>query len=347
MRILVVAPGPAFSVKDVQYGWENALRNLGHTVATYNLSERMSFFAAADWGDEVGKLDTEQVITLATEQLGNACYKFWPDVIFVISGFFMPEDIWKIWRDRGWHKTVLVCTESPYEDDRQFDQVQRWQPDHVLLNDPINLMRFKTIHDSVWYSPHAYEPTVHHPGGTRAGYECDVSFVGTGYPSRIDLLARTDWRGIDLKLAGMWSSVGGTCLEPYVMHDIKECFDNADTADLYRSSKMSANLYRGANGAQAGAGEANHPELANGWAVGPREIELAACGTFFAREPRPEGDELFPMLPTFTDARELGDIVRYYLEHESAREAAALQALEAIQDRTFDAHARRLMQLLG
>ncbi len=145
----------------------------------------------------------------------------------------------------------------------------------------------------------------------------------------------------------MWSSVEGTCLEQFLVHPIKECMDNAETADLYRSCKMSANMYRGATIGDRGSSEANHPELLNGWAVGPREIELAACGTFFARESRPEGDELFPMLPIFSDPRELGDIVRYYLEHDDEREDAARKAREAITDRTFEAHARRLMQLLG
>lgn len=37
--------------------------------------------------------------------------------------------------------------------------------------------------------------------------------------------------------------------------------------------------------------------------------KLAACGTFFARDPRPEGDELFPMLPTFTDPGEFRRVV--------------------------------------
>lgn len=351
MRILVVAPGPAYSVKDVQIGWEKALRKQGHTVGTYNLSERMSFFAAAEW-PEFGGLDVHDVVQLATEQIGNVCYKFMPDMIFVISGFFIPESIWSIWRDRRWHKTVLVCTESPYEDDTQFERTLRYEPDVVLLNDPINLMRFKSIHDNVYYSPHAYDPDMHFPGPAREEFACDFSFVGTGYASRRDLFARVDWRGIDFNLAGNWKTVAGTVLEDFVMHPINECFDNVDAADLYRSSKMSANLYRGGNTVTSGIGnigkkEANHPELNEGWAVGPREIELAACGTFFARESRPEGDELFPMLPIFTDARELTDIMRYYLEHDDKREDAALAARAAIQDRTFDAHAARLMQLLG
>lgn len=341
MRILVVAPGPGFSVADVQHGWENALAALGHDVRTYDLDNRISFFGAADFGDDIGKLTGDQAIAHAVEGLGNACYQFWPDVIMVISGFFIPDHFWQVWKRFG-IKTVLVCTESPYEDDRQFAQVERWEPTHVLLNDPVNLLKFKTIHDSVWYSPHAYDPSVHYED-PRLARTVDFSFVGTGYPSRIDFFARVDWRGIDPVLAGMFASAHGTCLEDFVtLHDIGDCFDNDEAAELYRASKISANLYRGGSDA-----EANHPTLTAGWAVGPREIELAATGTFFLREPRGEGDELFPMLPTFTEPGEFTELLRYYLAHDDQRLHAAARAREAVTDRTFDAHARQLMHLLS
>jgi hypothetical protein len=41
MRILVVQPGPDFSVHDVFTGWVEALRGQGAEVATYNLNDRL------------------------------------------------------------------------------------------------------------------------------------------------------------------------------------------------------------------------------------------------------------------------------------------------------------------
>lgn len=340
----MVAPGPSFSVADVQRGWERALTNLGHEVRTYNLDDRLSFFGAARFSDGEHTLEQtlepEEVVRLAVEPLGNACYRYWPDVIIVVSGFFVPNDLWEVWKHRP-HKTVLLCTESPYEDDRQFDQAIICEPDVVLLNDPTNMHAFRAHRDNVWYAPHAYDPEIHSPGPSVPEYECDFSFVGTGYSSRRDLFARVDWHGIDAKLAGMWTSVAGTCLEPFLIHPLKECFDNTDTVQLYRSSKASANLYRGGSD-----NEANDPRLREGWSVGPREIELAATRTFFLREPRPEGDELFPFLPRFEEPEEFEEMLRYFLTHDHVREELAQRAYDAIRDRTFDAHARRLMQIL-
>lgn len=281
---------------------------------------------------------------MAVEPLGAACYKFWPDVILVVSGFFLPNDIWDAWKTRP-HTTVLLCTESPYEDNLQFERMMTWEPDHLLLNDPQNIERFRAHHKSVWYAPHAYDAELHTPGPALPELATDFGFVGTGYRSRLDFFARVGWHGIDASFAGMWQMAGGTCLEDFVIHPLEECFDNAEAIDLYRSSKVSANLYR-ARGADAG-NEAHDPRLGVGWAVGPREIELAATQTFFLREPRPEGDELFPMLPTFESPAEFEDKLRYYLNHDDEREAAARGAQQAIADRTFDAHARQLMQLLS
>ena len=43
MRILIVHPGPNFSVADVYTGWNEALAGLGCEIHGYNLDDRMRF----------------------------------------------------------------------------------------------------------------------------------------------------------------------------------------------------------------------------------------------------------------------------------------------------------------
>ena len=88
-------------------------------------------------------------------------------------------------------------------------------------------------------------------------------------------------------------------------------------------------------------------DSADGIACGPREIELAATGTWFARQSRPESDELFPMLPVFSSPEELGDVLRWALANPDVRDEAGSAARSAILDRTFPNNAKRLMGLLG
>jgi hypothetical protein len=119
-------------------------------------------------------------------------------------------------------------------------------------------------------------------------------------------------------------------------HDTDECCDNPVTVDLYTSTMVSANLYRK---------EASHS--ADGWSMGPREVELAACGTFFLREPRGESDQVLPTLPTFTDPGDFTDKLRWWLAHPHARTEAARLARQAVAGRTFSSNAAQMLTRLG
>ena len=140
--------------------------------------------------------------------------------------------------------------------------------------------------------PHAYRPLVHHPGPVDPVMACDLAFVGTGFPSRVEFLEAMDLDGLDVLLAGAWAWLPDSSpLRRMVAHDLGECIDNTQTASIYRSAMTGINLYRR---------EADDGDHADGVSCGPREIEMAACGLWFARDPRPESDDLFPMLPSFT-----------------------------------------------
>ncbi len=326
-------------MSDVCDGWTNALTRLGCDVRVFNLDDRLAFYSAARLDDK--HLNPNDAITLAAQGLKTKCYEFDPDVILVISGFFVPEEIWNLWKHRK-AKTVLLCTESPYEDDKQLQRVYANAPTLALLNDPTNLDDFRSIHPATYYIPHGYDPQRHHP--VKGKPESDFVFVGTGYPSRIEFFEQVDWSGIDAKFGGNWGGVtDDSPLLPLLTDERGNCIDNSDATALYQRTKVSANLYRATRNKKV---EANRPDLAYGWSIGPREVELAACQTFFLREERGEGDDLFPMLPTFSEPGEFASLLHWFLAHPGKREKAAAQARAAIADRTFDAHAARMLRLL-
>jgi len=332
----VVHPGPEYSVSDVHRGWLRGLAEVGVDVKEYNLHDRLSFYSSAGHlttdGEFIKALDKTDAVHIAAGGLKSVCYDWWPDVVIVISGFFVNQHLVDVMRDRG-HKVVIVMTESPYQDDLQLDQADRF--DAVVINDPTNLDRFLHVNPNTLYLPHCYDADIHHPGPST--FEADCAFVGTAFPSRVEFMQKVDWTGIDLGLAGNWNDTPHD-LAKYVVHDLDNCLPNESTADVYRGALTSFNLYRT---------EAQRPELSDGWAMGPREVELAACGTWFARQSRPEGDELFPMLPIFESPEQLGDQIRWALAHPAERRNAAERARAAISDRTFDANAKRLLSSLG
>jgi spore maturation protein CgeB len=123
VKILLVHPGPDFSVHDVFTGWYEAFRELGVEVAPFNLNDRLVAFANAlvdtNETDETGhpivrNMFTEEGVFLASmEGLSHALLTFWPDVVMFVSGFFLNAATMTLLRMRRF-KIVTLMTESPY-----------------------------------------------------------------------------------------------------------------------------------------------------------------------------------------------------------------------------------------
>ena len=345
MRWLIGHPGPHFSVHDLYEGWVEALRGLGEQVFTFNLGDRISFYSAAyievpDLVDEQGRpgmrkaMDRDVALYTAAHEILRGAFLCWPDVVLLVSAFWYPPYLLDALRGRGM-QVVLLHTESPYQDDEQL--VRAAHADINLLNDPSNIEAYRDLAPAE-YMPHAYRETVHYPPPFGAVPEWDFAFIGTGFPSRVEFFEAMDLDGLDAHLAGPWLNLPpDSPLRDWTSPTLDNCVDNADTAAIYRKARTSLNLYRR---------ESEDAHEGEGWAMGPREVELAACGTWFTRDSRPESDQLFPMLPSFTSPAEASDQIRWAIAHPGEREKAAAQAREAVADRTFDANAKRLLKLL-
>jgi spore maturation protein CgeB len=279
-------------------------------------------------------LTAEQAVLHAVNGLAAALWKVRPHVLLSVSTFFGDAMLLDHARESG-TRVVLLHTESPYEDERQLKLAPH--ADLNLVNDPTNLAVFESLAPTV-YAPHAFRPDVHCPGPTEET-PSDFSFIGTGYPSRIAFFEAMDLSGLAVSLGGNWMRLAEESpLRRHLVHPIDECLDNRDSVAVYRAAKCGLNLYRK---------EAENDTSVDGWALGPREVEMAATGLFFLREPRGEGDEVLDMLPTFESPAEASALLRWYLGHDNERETLAAKAREAIQDRTFDNHAAKLLRLLG
>ena len=338
MRILCVEPGPNFSVQDVHRGWVRAFQHLGCEVVSLNLGDRLDLYALAHIqknGEWVKAISDTDALQMAAKGIESAAFEFWPDVVFITSAFFVPKFTMDILRARGM-KVVAMFTEEPYELDRELAVAAC--ADLSLINDPTHLAAFREVCPTE-YQWHCYDPAVHYPRPPQPEHASDFAFVGTGFPSRVEFFEKVRWDGIDVALAGHWSNLpSDSPLRPFVAHDIDECIDNDDAVALYAATKMSANLYRQ---------EAQRPELVEGWSMGPREVELAACGTPFLRQSRGEGDELLGFLPRFETPHDFGEQLRWWLARDGAREAVAEKARDAIADRTFTDSAKRLLHRLS
>jgi hypothetical protein len=342
MRILIAHPGPGYSVADVYSGWDEALRALGLNVYVFNLDDRLVFYDNAYLQDDDGNyrkaLDPNGAVQLAMNGLAAGLFKLRPEIL--ISVFSLFHDVRTLDMARAYGtKVVMLHTESPYEDGRQMEISQH--ADLTLINDPTNLERFREICPTE-YVPHSYRPKVHWFGGYPRNDGPDLFWAGTAFPSRVVFLEQMNFEGLDVKLGGNFASIGARPESPLheylVEKDFRYCMQNTDTADWYRKAKMGINFYRR---------EAEEAHKATGWSCGPREIEMAACGLPFLRDPRGESDELFPFMPSFDTVEDASEKLRWWLDHEKERLDVAAKAYEAIKDRTFDKQASMMLRKLG
>jgi hypothetical protein len=363
-RILIVHPGPDFSVADVYRGWEKALKKLGHTVMGYNTNDRLAHYGHSRM-PEPGKpscdacgqlpthaaLDADGIKQLSMAGLYEPLYKFWPEIVFFVSGFYMTPEMLQVIRTRR-HKIVILHTESPYQDD---EQMARGEFAHLnLLNDPVNLEAWKDLDVPVAYMPHAYDPDLHFPSWKPDRFETDFLFVGTLFKSRAEFFSRFDFSGLTASFGGSGWDLAmaeypelvtavvdrqkGYRLVDYVGHALDCCVPNEETARLYRTARVGINFYRR---------ESEDSQAGRGWAMGPREVEMAASGLFFLRDPRPESDELFDgVLPAFSSAEEASALMHLWAKDPAMREHAARLAYERIASRTFDNNARKATELM-
>lgn len=331
-RVLLVEPGPDFSVADVSNGWKAGLEANGCDVRVFPMGHWVAWMSAASQALDDPDTTDHQAAQLVQPMLRGAALDWWPDLVVVVSGFYVTGETLNILRARRM-PVAVIFTESPYEDDDQAHLAAF--ADFAIVNDPTNLDLFRQHNPNTHWMPHAWDPRVHRRQVVGKEYRSDVCFVGSGFPSRVATLEAVDWRGIDFALAGHWFSLtDDSPIRPFLTHPIDCCCPNDEAAKLYSGTKLGLNIYRR---------EAQRPELSAGWAMGPREVELAAIGVPFITEPRGENRERFPYLPTFDDPVDLSEKLRWWLGHDIERQALGRRLQAAVADQTFDEHARRLL----
>src|SRR5690348_2610144 len=116
MRILLIEPGPGFSVMDSHNGYLEAFQQLGCTTVSLSYNDRLAFYSEAGRvtadGEFVRMVDEVGAVRMAAKGIEAACFEFWPDILWVTSCFFIPMDTLDIIRSRG-ITVVINHLESP------------------------------------------------------------------------------------------------------------------------------------------------------------------------------------------------------------------------------------------
>lgn len=328
-KILVVSSPHAYTTRDV---WKRVIAGLdanGAHIQPYDLLPRYSmyeFFMAQARKHNFPLPPSFGVNTLACEPVGMAAPFYDCDTVLIVSPQYFPMSIVDVLRKIG-IKTAAYFTEAPYEDTLNAP-VQASHFDVVLVNDRNSVGLFKSFCDDTYYLPHSYDPELHHPGGKRNGTASKALFIGTGYPSRCKFLQRIDWAGIDLELHGLWWLPSRSRLRPFVQGKV---MDNEDVAERYRAPDVAVAISMHRN--QRYVDDQRSIDLGEAYSVGPRTLELAACGLFQVSDHRDELTDIFgDAVPEYETPRELQALLRRALDEPAWREDLAARQLAAMED---------------
>lgn len=347
MRILLVHPGASFSVADVYNGLLKALKNDGHEVITYRTDSYL--MASGKYLEVAHEFATAKGMDVPTPSQADIFYhsslgllekalRFLPDFVLVMSGMYIHPDVIVMLRRAG-IKVSAVLTESPYQDWEQSKLIKHLNWAYTNELHSVDALRTMIPSGQVHYLPHAFDPDVHTPEEVLSSeYYHDVVFVGSGFEDRISLLEGVNWKGIDLGLYGVWETVKPS--SPIYRSIRDNVIDNTVATKIYRRSTIGLNIYR----KNMYYDDDERVEF-DAYSMNPRVLELAACGTFFLSDDRPEQREVFgSTLPTFTTSAELERLIRYYLDDSNERNAIAKRLPELVQGRTFKAMAERIVE---
>jgi len=348
MKLMLVHPGADFSTADIYTGLRGAFERRGVELVLYNLSGRIersaSYLAhlykkAKKDGQDVERPNDADVSYLASVGIVERALRHMPDWTLIVSAMYLHPDAVIMLRRAG-QKVAILFTESPYDDENQL----RLAPyvDACWVNERSSVAKFREINPHTYYYQHALDAQKHTPKADDMDVPAhDVVFVGTGFKERLELLQAVDWTGIDLGLYGTWVLLGARSrLRQYIRGG---AIQNEKTAALYRKAKIGLNLHRSSKGFGRDV-----PHTQGAESLNPRCYELAATGTFFVTDYRAELTDVFgDTVPTFRNARECEEIIRYYLAHEEERRAIAARLPELVKPHTFDARAEQILGVLN
>lgn len=340
MRVLVVAPGHAFSTIDVFDGLVYGLRSHGVDTKTFPLHETLEIVAVMiEHTKRANALPAyPSPHDMACAGIPGLCMAYGITHCIVVNGENVPPSIPATLR-RGGIVTALLCTESPYQTTTRERYMSRLY-DVTFTNERAALPLFtETPAARVFYLPHAYHPERHTRDGAQ-GEAADVFFCGTRFPERAALLDGVDWSGIAFHDRTVWLSDGE---DPLIT--LSRTMPNTEVAAHYRSARISLNHHRTTGDLRAQT-QISDPVQS----LGPRAYEIPACGGFMlCDDSRAELRDVFgDTVPTYDagDPASLERQIRHYLTHPDQRDALRDAQYEAVRPHHWRARAASILDIL-
>ena len=338
-RILLVLPMYGGSLPVGRY-CENALRELGHMVETFEAPQFYSAFSALK-GLRVGtdRLDylENSFLQVVSQAVLAKVEAFAPDLVLAMAQAPLSRQALRRLRRDGVPTAMWFV-----EDHEVFPYWQAFAPLYdlfaVIQKGDFPRKLAEAGQPSSLYLPMAADPSVHRPlelsPVERRRYGSELSFVGAGYPNR--RLAFRQLSAYDLRIWGNdWE--GESVLAPFLQRDGAR-IDTDEVVRIFNATAINLNLHSSVRpGVLVGDGDF----------VNPRTFELAACGAFQLTDRRGLMPELFAEgeLGLFSDMSEFLRAIEHYRAHPEERaEIAARGRRRVLAEHTYAHRMRTLLE---
>jgi hypothetical protein len=315
-NVMVVSGAARFSTRDVWDGYCEALMKLGLTVIPYPTFSMLKLLSAdLVCNDILGKaLDPENAID---------CVIFTDGLYFRGPRARVPQLI-----HRAGTTTVLVATDDPYEDMSSVAS----HYSHVFSNELVCAESASCYLATATQLP----PAVSHV----AAPEFDLSFVGTVFKDRIDLLLELcrscERQHSSFLIAGKFPA-GLDAFREFRFTTLRpETISDVDKWRIYANSRVVLNVFRSA---PEGTASPN-----------PRVFEVTAFGhaALLTGESRSEVTRLFgETVYEFTDSESACRQLQFALEDEEERRRRVSQARQiTLREHLYDHRAESMLNVL-
>jgi hypothetical protein len=334
MRFLIVYDLADTSTRDVGDGVRDGLVALGHDVSIVPVNV-YSQLLLHKWKDDVASLPPN-IMGLIAGAIGKLILADIvlqsPDVVYVISGWAMPPEIVQFAQAQG-SKVILHLLDAPYMDHKQPELCGPY--DVILVNERASVDFYRTYNQNVHYMPHCWNPN-QHTADQGSPEDCpDVFMCATGFDERVRVLERVRWNGHKLVLKGFWPRPGS--LGPYIKEGTVQ---NRVLPVYYKNSKVNLNIHRTSRQWHPDTGSQGHVDTQME-SVGPRVVEVLACGGFLMTDFREECDEFAGGLVVF-DEDNLQERLDHFLAHPAERAEIARRGHVLVQPWTFESRLRKI-----
>ncbi len=277
----------------------------------------------------------------------NQYLEFKPDIVFIVKGeIFFLETLLEVKKKS---KLVAYYWDDPFlryaktigggEDIRYRNVIRNFSEyDYTFVYDPSYIDELKKggakeVFDLLdWYEPELYKPISLNNDELKL-YGADVSFVGSPYPTRVELLNKL--QNFNLGVWGplfMWKEFFGKY--PKIKEAYRGEAHGSISAKIYNASKINLNL---------------HDKFQCIESVNNRTFQILACSGFEIVDDRKKIHELFKVgeeIETFMDATDLVKKIEYYLSKDDLRNKIKAKGYEKSPLHSVDVRVKRIFDVL-